>query len=108
MARQKPERTHKTVRDEMLRLLRERVHNPTEIWDSSTKKPHPEYHAGRLLKRAEYFDREGFITIAGMDYYRKETQPIRTWLRANWFGVIVSIIATAATMFAAVSNFLIG
>ena len=91
MAQQKTERMDKAVRAEVLRILRERVNDPTKMWDSVNNTPNPEYHAGRLLKRAEYFDREGLITIAGMDYYRRETtNPILTWLRSNWFAVIVA------------------
>ena len=97
MARQKTERMDKAVRAEIMRLLRERVNNPTKMWDSVNNTPNPEYHAGRLLKRAEYFDREGLITIAGMDYHRRETTRFR-WARENWFSVFVAIVTAAATL----------
>ena len=85
----------KAVRDEMMRLLRERVKDPRKVWYTPDKERPPseqaiEHHAARLLTRAKYVDYDGCITISGMDYYRKETQPVRTWLRSNWFGVIVA------------------
>ena len=97
MANQKTEGMDEAVRLQMLYLLRERVHNPTKMWDSDNNTPNPEYHAGRLLKRAEYFDREGLITIAGMDYHRRETTRFRR-ARENWFPVTVVVVAVLAAV----------
>ena len=91
MANQNTERMDKAVRDEMMRLLRERVNNPTRHWIATNGLPDDESNAGRLLKEASYINQSGRITLAGMDYYRKETtNPILTWIRANWFAVIVA------------------
>ena len=50
-----------------------------------------EWIAGDLLKGADCLDENGRITLAGMDYYRKETaNPVLTWLRSNWFAVFVA------------------
>ena len=105
MANEETDRMYKAVRKQMLRLLRERVNDPTKMWDSVNNTPNPEYHAGRLLKRAEYFDREGLITIAGMDYHRRETaNPVLTWLLANWFGVIVAGCTIGVSIWGIVSG----
>ncbi len=94
----------------MMRLLREGVRNPTfTVSHLPTNRTAEESQAFRLLFYAGYFAQEGRITLAGMDYYRKETaNPVLTWLWANWFAVIVAFMTTAATAFAGVSNFLIG
>ena len=47
MANQKTERMDKAVRDEMMRLLRERVNDPTKMWDSVNNTPNPEYQRGK-------------------------------------------------------------
>ena len=92
MANQKTERMDKAVRDEMMRLLRERVEDPTfERWYSYTDTPEVERSAGTILKNADLLTEFGLITLAGMDYHRRETaNPVLTWLKANWFGAIVA------------------
>ena len=92
MAKGDDEPKDKAVRDEMMRLLRERVHDPTMGLDNSLM---PRVGTTRSvaieqLTAAGHISSVGHITLDGMDYYRKETQPVRTWLRSNWFGVIVA------------------
>ena len=75
----------------MLTILRELSENPDGFWDSHMGLPHVEWAAGNLLHNAGLLTENGRITLAGMDYYRKETaNPLLTWLRANWFAVIVA------------------
>ena len=65
--------------------------NPTKEWIPHMGTTKAEVAAGFLLRNAELFGEHGLITLAGMDYYRKETaNPVLTWLRSNWFGVIVA------------------
>ena len=91
MARQVTRRVDKAVRDEMMRLLEEHVINPTGKWDPVLGTPDVERAAGFLLTNAGFFDQHGCITLAGMDYYRKETaNPVLKWLWSNWFAVIVA------------------
>ena len=49
MARNKDVGKDKTIRDEMLRLLSERVNNPTVHWLRSRAKSDDELFAGQLL-----------------------------------------------------------
>ena len=106
MANQKTERMDKAVRDEMMRLLRERVEDPTfERWYSYTDTPEVERSAGIILKDAGLLNENGYITLAGMDYYRKQTaNSILTWLRANWFAVIVAGCTIGVSVFGIVSS----
>ena len=97
MANQKTERMDKSVHCAMMRLLQERVNNPTKIWNWDATTPNPEYHAGRLLTRADYFDSQSCITIAGMDYHRRETTRFRR-ARENWFPLSVAVIAFVGTV----------
>ena len=91
MANQKTERMDKAVRDEMMRLLLERVSDPTDQLESLNNQPEKEWVAADLLKGAYYLDENGRITLAGMDYHRQQTaNPVLTWLRSNWFAVIVA------------------
>ena len=91
MARRRPDKMDETVRAEMMRLLRQRVEDPSKPWDWVSGLPTAEWIAGDLLKGATYLDENGRITLAGVDYYREETaNPGLTWLRSNWFAVIVA------------------
>ena len=91
MSNQKPERMDKAVRADMLRLLRERVDDPSSFWSSHMGLPRAEWVAGNLLQDAGLLTENGWITLAGIDYYRRETaNPVLTWLRSNWFAVIVA------------------
>ncbi len=94
MAEHETERMEKQVRSEVLRLLCERVRNPTLRWPiTGAGRTAAENAAGLMLIAAGYFDTTDRhrITLAGMDYYRKETaNPVLTWLRSNWFAVIVA------------------
>ena len=98
MAQQKTERMDKAVRDEMMGLLKERVANPKLVLDVSYLTPgfvNPPHSlrtvAAAQLWGAKYVNNLGLITLAGMDYYRRETaNPVPTWLRSNWFAVIVA------------------
>ena len=91
MAKQETKRIDKAVRAEMMRLLRKLVENPTEQWPEHAGMDEIQISAGNILKGARLLDISGFITLAGMDYYRRETaNPLLTWLRANWFAVIVA------------------
>ncbi len=97
MANQKTKRMDKAIRAEMMRLLRERVNNPTLHWLRSRVKSDDELFAGQLLKDAGYFAGDGRITIAGMDYYRRETMQFR-WARENWFPAFVAVLTAGATL----------
>ncbi|MCY4556564.1 MAG: hypothetical protein OXF79_09370 [Chloroflexi bacterium] len=92
-------RSDAAVRIAMLELLRQRVNDPRFLWEYHTDMPSEEFAAGELLKNSGYLNVEGGITLAGIDYYRRETaSPVLTWLKANWFAVVVA----AATVSAAV------
>ena len=105
MAQQKTERMDKKIRDEMMRLLQERVNDPTLHWTRARVKCDDELFAGQLLKDARYFTDDGRITIAGMDYHRRETaKPILTWIRANWFAVVVAGCTIGVSVFGIVSG----
>ena len=81
----------KLVRDEMMRLLAERVNDPTLEWFASGSASRAENSAGIILQKANLFNEYGMITLAGMDYYRKETASrLLTWLRANGFAVTIA------------------
>ena len=106
MARQKSERMDKAVRDEMMRLLRERVEDPTfQRWYSYSDTPEAERSAGTILKNADLLTEHGLITLAGMDYYQKQTaNPVLTWLRSNWFAVVVAGCTIGVSVFGIVSG----
>ena len=102
MAQQKTERMDKAVRAEVLRILRERVKNPTLDWETVVLDPSTaEGVAALQLIRAKYLTpEEGHITLAGTDYYRKQTaNPILTWILANWFAVIVAGCTIGVSIF---------
>ena len=91
MEKQETERMDKLVRDERMRLLRERVAEPTKFWQARPTTPDPEFVAGHQLKGARLLAENGTITLAGHDYYSRATaNPVLTWLKANWFAVIVA------------------
>ena len=91
MAGREAERKDKEVRDTMLAMLRERVADPTKMWRPTGGIPQIERVAGNILADAGLIAENGLITLAGMDYYRKETaNPVLKWLRSNWFAVIVA------------------
>ena len=75
----------------MLRLLKERMGNPALPWNSDMDKPE-EYVAVDLLERAEYMTPDGWITLAGIAYYRQETRRFR-WVRDNLFALFVFVVA---------------
>lgn len=92
----------KAVRQEVLRLLGDRVKNPTLRLEYPTyNMTAPENQAFQMLTEANYLRDDGRITLAGMDYYRKETDPLGTWLKANWFAVFVAVLTTLGTILAA-------
>ena len=104
MARQKTERMGKEVKAEVLRILREGVNDPTlQMRTQMNWPPNTCEIATQLLVRAGYvtpfgFERAtGYITLAGMDYYRQETKRF-TWLRANGFPVFVAVLTSVATL----------
>lgn len=102
------ERPDRRVRKEMMQLLREGTKDPTFTWKRmDPDRDGVETQAGLLLHEAGYFGPESRITLAGMDYYHRQAHPVQTWLKSNWFAVIVAVMTTAATVFAGVSNFLI-
>ena len=108
MANQKTQRMGKAVWDEALRLLGERVADPTLRWDDrKLKNGDIENTAGILLQDAGFLRRHHpyRITLAGKDYYRRETaNPILTWIRANWFAVIVAGCTIGVSVFGIVSG----
>ena len=107
MAQQKTERMDKKVRADMMGMLRERVENPTLRLDFEVAEMRvdPRLVAIGILVHANFLDRHGRITLAGMDYYRKETtNPILTWIRANWFAVIVAGCTIGVSVFGIVSG----
>ena len=109
MANQKTESMDKAVRDEMMRLLRRGVENPTELTLSG---PYGDQRdrivksvAAQLLKEVGFIADSTRITLAGMDYYRQETaNPVLTWLRSNWFAVIVAGCTIGVSIFGIVSG----
>ena len=111
MANQKTERMDKAVHCEMMRLLRERVNDPTlEMRIETSTHPDTCEIATKLLLRADYVKpleparSKGHITLAGMDYHRKKSRPIRTWLKANWFAVIVAGCTIGVSIFGIASG----
>ena len=91
MAKRETRRMDKAVHDDMMRLLRERMNDPTLEWFPSSGASKVENSAGIILQRANLFNEYGMITLAGMDYYRKETaNRLLTWLRANGFAVAIA------------------
>lgn len=75
----------------MLGILRERVKDPALLWEYAIGMPDESFVAGELLKNDRFLTAEGAITLAGMDYYRRETaNRVVTWLGANWFAAIVA------------------
>ena len=100
MANQKTQRMGKAVWDEALRLLGERVADPTLRWDDrKLKNGDIENTAGILLQDAGFLRRTHpyRITLAGMDYHRRETTRFR-WARENWFPVFVAVLTAGATL----------
>ena len=105
MANQKTERMDKEVRAEVLRILREQVNDPSRGLVFTMGMPNAERVAGNLLRNAGLLTEHGSITLAGMDYFRKETaNPIRTWIRANWFAAIVAGCTIGVSVFGIVSG----
>ena len=90
MANRKTERIDmdmdKEVRDQIMQLLRERVENPTLPLDTFVSNPPhiPRTVAAAQLRDAKYVNGVGLITLAGMDYYRRETMRCR-WVRETGF-----------------------
>ena len=110
MANQIPESMDKAVRVEMMRLLRERVNDPT-LQMRTEWGPHPDTReiAAHLLVRTEYVSHTGYITLAGMDYYRRQTaNQITTWLKTNWFAVAVAVATVLAAVCGPFFDFLWG
>ena len=103
MAQQKTESMDKAVHCEIMRLLREGTKNPTLMWDQFESDPDGKFREGDLmqarylLQQAEYFSPDGRITLAGMDYHRRETTQFR-WARENWFPLSVAVIAFVGTV----------
>ena len=88
------------IRDESLRLLGERVADPTLLWDDGEpKNGGNEITAGVMLQDAGFLRRTHpyRITLAGMDYYRRETKRFM-WARENWFPVFVAVLTAGATL----------
>jgi hypothetical protein len=109
MAQQKTESMDKAVHCEIMRLLRERVNDPTDPWEWFSGLPQKEWVAGDLLKGAYYLDENGRITLAGMDYHRQQTaKPIPTWIKSNWFAVAVAVATVLAAVCGPFFDFLWG
>ena len=105
MARQKTQRMDKVVRDEMMWMLRERVKDPTVTVIEPRNDALVLSNAVALLRQAGYLDEQAGITLAGMDYHRQQTaNPVLTWLRANWFAVIVAGCTIGVSVFGIVSG----
>ena len=107
MADRHAERTDKEVRYTMLEMLRERVADPTKIWRPTGETTEIERVAGNLLADAGLIVTNGEITLAGMDYYRRETKRFK-WLRENWFPVFVAVVTAGATLTAAIITVFFG
>ena len=88
------------VRREILRMLRERVEDPTIGFEHpASEYGEPPYIAYQQLLAAKYIAEGGHITLAGTDYYRKETaNRFLTWWGNNWFGAIVAFGTIVSTM----------
>lgn len=104
--REKEEPKDKSVRAHVLRILRERVKDPTLGLDTVAMIPsRPETVAVYQLIDAGYVTNLGYITLAGADYYRRETaNPVLTWLRSNWFAVIVAGCTIGVSVWGIVSG----
>ena len=100
------QRTGNLVRRECLRLLAERYDDPKMIWrETEEGRIGEENVAGLMLIEAGFLAGNDLhrITLAGMDYYRKETaNPVVVWLKANWFAVFVAVMTASATIVGAV------
>ena len=108
MARDETEGMDGIVKKEVLRLLRNQIDDPYSFWVASGGKPQQEYVAAGLLKSAEYLSKNGKITLAGVDYYRREARPVRTWMRINWFPLTVAAITVGAAVLKPGVDFLWG
>ena len=103
MKKKRDERNDKAVKKQALRILRERIENPMLGWDTVLRELwKPEGLAAEQLVRAEYLTNDGHITLAGVDYYRRDAHKIRTWLAGNWFPAFVAALTAAVTLAAAV------
>ena len=108
MAAQKADHMDKAVRAKMMEMLKDRVNDPTKLYIRRHGMSQIEAVAGDILADAGLIASNGRITLAGMDYYRREAHPARTWLRSNWFPVFVSVFTAAATITAGVITVLFG
>ena len=108
MVMQKNKGRDKLVWDEMMRLLGERVKNPMLIaWDWEWERDEDTHvkSAYMILMSAGLVDWEGRITLAGVDYYRRETaNPVLTWLKANGFAVTIAGCTIAVSVWGIVSG----
>ena len=109
MANQETERMGREVEAEMMRLLRERVADPTKNWDTHLNMPDDEWAAGNLLKGAGLLFDNGTITLAGMECYRLATaNRVTSWLKTNWFAVTVAVATVSAVVCGPFFDFLWG
>lgn len=104
MANNATEGMDKILKNEVLRLLKEQIDDPTSFWIERHGLGYEQYVAGRLLKSAGYLSERGTITLAGIDYYREQTaNPVMTWIRANAFPFVIGLCTTATTVTAIVT-----
>ena len=109
MEKQETERMDKLVKDERMRLLRERVAEPTKFWQARPTTPDPEFVAGHQLKGAGLLFDNGTITLAGMECYRLATaNRVTSWLKTNWFAVTVAVATVSAVVCGPFFDFLWG
>ena len=108
MAAQDADRMDKADKAKMMEILKDRVNDPTKLHLQTHGMSPIEGVAGDILADARLIVRNGRITLAGMDYYRREAHPVRTWLRGNWFPVFVSVFTASATIATGVITVLFG
>ena len=87
------------VREAIVRILEVLVKLPATRWNNDYGDTEADIAATAMLKHAGYLDDSGRLTLAGADYYRKETaNPFLTWWNNNWFGAIVAFCTIISTI----------
>ena len=88
------------VRKEVLTILRKGTADPSRYWRITAGTGEVERSAVLLLEEAGYLSTSSKrVTLAGTDYYRRETSNrVLTWLRSQWFAVIIAVCTIAVAV----------